>query len=115
LKELLIATLEAFGYPVFLHGSLGDDDPFPPSFFTFITNDSPDEYPFDDDFNYTAWSYQIIFYSSDPQTVQDIAIQSRAALKAAGFIPQGRGRDIPSDEPTHTGWVLDYVYLQKNT
>lgn len=111
MKELLIQVLESFGFPVFLHGTLGDDEPFPPAFFTFITVDSPDEYPFDDTPTKTAWEYQITFYSADPRQVKQYAAESRTTLKAAGFIPQGKGRDIPSDEPTHTGWICNYYYL----
>lgn len=111
MKQQLIDILESFGFPVFLHGSLGEDEPFPPSFFTFQIIDSPDEYPFDNDPTITAWEYQIIFYSSDPHNVEQYAAQSRAALKAAGFIPQGKGRDIPSDEPTHTGWICNYYFM----
>ena len=111
MKETLITELAKLGYPVYLHGSLGLDEPFPDSFFTFFTTSSPDEYPFDDTPTKTAWEYQVIFYSSDPQTVATVAATSRTALKAAGFIPQGKGRDIVSEEPTHTGWINEYVYL----
>lgn len=111
MKELLIQVLEAFGFPVFLHGTLGENEPFPAAFFTFITIDSPDEFPFDDEPTHTGWEYQVIFYSNDPQQVEQIANESRVNLKAAGFIPQGKGRDIPSEEPTHTGWINNYKYL----
>lgn len=111
MKELLIATLETFGFPVFLHGTIEEDEPFPDSFFTFQTIASPDAFPFDDEPTHTAWRYTVIFYSNDPQVVEETAAASRTALKAAGFIPQGKGIDIPSDEPTHTGWVCEYAYL----
>ena len=32
--------------------------------------------------------------------------------KKAGFIPQGKGQDILSDEPTHTGWAMDFIYKE---
>ena len=35
----------------------------------------------------------------------------RAALKAAGWIVSGRGYDVASDEPTHTGRGFDALYL----
>lgn len=111
MKELLISTLEAFGFPVFLHGTLGEDEPFPDTFFTFMTIESPDAFPFDDEPTHTAWEYQVILYSNDPRTLEETATASRTALKAAGFIPQGKGVDIPSEETTHTGWVTNYKYL----
>lgn len=111
MKELLIQILETFGYPVFLHGTLGEDEPFPSTFFTFITLDSPDAFTFDDEPTHTAWVYQVVLYSNDPELLETLAAQSRTALKAAGFIPQGKGIDIPSEEPTHTGWVCDYRYI----
>ena len=113
MTELLIQVLEAFGLPVFLHGTLGENEPFPAAFFTFITIDSPDAFPFDDTPTHTAWEYQVIFYSNDPRQVEQLKAQSRQALKAAGFIPQGKGRDIPSEEPTHTGWLCNYLYLSE--
>lgn len=111
MKQELLNVLNTFGYPVFLHGSLGSNEPFPPSFFTFTIIDSPDIYPFDNEPTKTAWNVQIIFFSDDPHKVEQYANESRTALKAAGFIPQGKGHDYPSEEPTHTGWICDYYYL----
>lgn len=111
MKELLIQTLEALGFPVFLHGTLGENEPFPPAFFTFVTLASDDAFEYDNNPTHTAWEYQVTFYANNPQQVADIATASRNALKAAGFIPQGKGVDIPSEEPTHTGWVNNYKYL----
>ena len=40
MEDKLIEILEAFGVPVFLQGSLADDEPYPDSFFTFWNDDS---------------------------------------------------------------------------
>lgn len=101
-------ALTALGYPVFLHGTLGENEPFPPAFITYQTLDSPDAFPFDDDPTHTVWVYQVICYADDRQTLEETAAACRNALKASGFIPQGKGRDIPSEEPTHTGWLCDF-------
>lgn len=108
MNDEIYNTLAALGYPVFLHGTLGENEPFPETFITYTTVDSPDAFPFDDAPTHTVWVYQIIIYSSDRQTLEQVAASSRAALKAAGFIPQGKGRDIPSEETTHTGWLCNY-------
>lgn len=108
MNDEIYNTLDALGFPVFLHGTLGEDEPFPDTFITYTTVDSPDAFPFDDNPTHTVWYYQIIVYSNDRQTLEQVAESSRAALKAAGFIPQGKGRDIPSEETTHTGWLCNY-------
>lgn len=112
MKQILLNVLNTFGYPVFLQGSLGENDPFPPAFFTFYINDSAD-ISFDNKDDYCTYQMQVIFYANDPILVESIAEQSRTALKAAGFIPNGRGTDIPSEEPTHTGWVCEYSYIKE--
>ena len=111
MKQALLNVLNTFGFPVILHGSLGADEPFPSDFFTFIVNSSPDKFQFDDEPIKTSWSVTVNFYSNNPYNVESYAAQSREALKAAGFIPQGKGYDLMSEEPTHTGWTTEYLYL----
>lgn len=113
MNDEIYNTLSALGYPVFLHGTLGENEPFPDTFITYTTVDSPDAFPFDDTPTHTVWAYQIIIYSNDRQTLEQIAAASRTALKAAGFIPQGKGRDIPSEETTHTGWLCNYRLISE--
>lgn len=112
MKEKLIETLKQFGYPVFLQGSLNADDAYPETFITFWTDDVFDNSHYDDDAQSYAWDFTVIFYSSDPALVNSKPNEIRDALKKVGFIPQGKGRDIPSDEPTHTGWAMDFYYIE---
>jgi len=53
-----------------------------------------------------------MFYSDDPTEVNTIPEQISTALKAAGFIPQGKGNDIMAESPTHTGWAMDFIYRE---
>lgn len=112
MKTLLISTLEKLGYPVYLQNSMDEDKEYPASFITFMTVYSDDAASFDNDTVAWSWRFQVIFYSSDPKLVQSEPKKITAALKAAGFIPQGRGWDIPSDVDTHTGWEMDFYYLE---
>lgn len=111
MKQDLLNILMTFGFPVILHGSLGADEPFPADFFTFRVNSSPDKFQFDNEATKTNWSVTVNFYSNDPHNVEQYTAQSRTALKAAGFIPQGKGYDLPSEEPGYTGWTTEYLYL----
>ena len=112
MKSLLIEKLESLGYPVHLQGSIGEDEEYPDSFITFFTLSGDDAAHFDNEPVGTAWGYQVFFYSTDPRLVASVPKEIHSLLKSAGFIPQGRGRDIPSDEPTHTGWAMEFYYLE---
>ena len=112
MKTLLNETLLSLGYPVFLHGTMTEDKAFPNSFITFLVTNSSNASHYDDLVRSYEWRFQVAFYSNDPLLVASVPDTIRATLKAAGFIPQGKGYDLPSDEPTHTGWVQEYYYLE---
>lgn len=111
MRERLMETLEATGYPVYLQGTLAENESYPANFITYFTLSSDDAAHHDNEPSGTAWRYEVIFYSSDPRMLATAPVEIRKRLKAVGFIPQGRGRDIPSDEPTHTGWAMEFYYL----
>ena len=113
-KQLLLDTLEEqFHFPVYLQGSLSNDEAYPASFFTFWNNYSDDEAFFDNQETQVIWEFDLNFYSNDPVSVNTVLLQARAALKAVGFIPDGSGHDVMSDEPTHTGRGLTILFIQK--
>lgn len=112
MKTLLIETLNELGYPVHLQGTMNADEAYPESFITVFTAYSNDAANYDNDTRAVQWRFQVAFYSANPNLVKSEPSKIRIALKAAGFIPLGRGRDIPSDVPSHTGWVQDYYALE---
>lgn len=103
MKEKLITLLESFGFPVFLQGSLGENDAYPESFFTFWNNESYDNDHYDNNPISYTWNFDINFYSIDPELVNSMLLQAKTLLKQNGFIITGKGYDVASDEPTHTG------------
>lgn len=111
MKQKLIEELSKFGYPVFLQGSMNADAAYPDSFITFFTN-TDDGSHYDNETASYVWDFAVIFYSNDPALVNSKPEEIRKALKAAGFIPQNKGQDILSDEPTHTGWAMDFYYTE---
>ena len=113
-KQLLLDTVEnAFHLPMYLQGSLSADDAYPAEFFTFWNNYTTDAAFYDDTETETIWNFDLNFYSTDPVRVNTVLLQAKTALKAVGFIPDGSGHDVVSDEPTHTGRGLTLLYLQK--
>lgn len=114
-KLLFINTLNtAFkDYPVYLQGSLSDDDAYPASFFTYWNNNTSDNAFYDNTESETIWDLDLNFYSNDPVLVNTVLLEAKAALKSVGFIVDGSGYDVISDEPTHTGRGINIIYIQK--
>lgn len=112
-KQLLIDTLSSFNYPVILQGSLSDEDEFPDSFFTFFNNETIDDNFFDNNETEVIWNFDLNIYSIDPEIVNNAFIQAKPILKQAGFIVDGLGYDVLSNNPTHTGRGINILYIQK--
>lgn len=114
MEDLLIETLETFGYPVRLQGSLLPDEPYPDNFFTFWNSDSAGESFYDNDEKSTVFRYRVCFYSIDSELVYTKLRAAIVALKQAGFILSGDGYSVASDETTHDGRAIDVLYLRRN-
>ncbi len=112
MKEQLIEILESFGYPVFLQGSLSQDSKYPTSFFTIWNNDTSDQNHYDNEAIAYVWDFDVNFYSVDSSLVNTILNQVKQRLKTNGWIVSGKGRDVPSDEPSHTGRGIDALFLE---
>lgn len=112
MKEQLIELLNTFGYPVKLQGSIGKDEPYPENFFTFWNNSTDDGSHYDNDAINYVWNFTINFYSIDPVLVNTVLLQTKTLLKTNGWIVGGKGYDVPTDEPTHTGRAIDVLYIE---
>lgn len=112
MKQKLIDVLKTFGFPVFLQGTLNADEKYPDTFITFWCDYTADNSHYNNDVHSVDWNFSVILYSVDAKTVNTKSEEIRKALKAVGFIPQGKGQDIPSDEPTHTGWAMEYIITE---
>lgn len=113
MKDLLIQILEQFCTDhVYLQGTLNSDEAYPQKFITFFVSATNDIDHYSNDVNAIQWNIAVMFYSTDPNEVNTIPAQISAALKTAGFIPQGRGNDLLSDRPSHTGWAMDFLYRE---
>lgn len=113
-KNLLLNTLNAaFNVPIYLQGSMSVHDEYPDSFFTFWNNDTNDDAFYDNHETDTIWNFDLNFYSNDPDLVNTVLLEAKPLLKAAGFIVNGSGYDVMSDEPTHTGRGMNLIFVEK--
>ena len=115
MEDLLISILEQLGYPVRRQGSLLPDEPYPDHFFTFW-NDSADGMSYySNNEGAILWQYSLNFYSNDPNLVTTKLLEAKALLKRGGWVVNGAGYDVASDESTHTGRGLTILYRQNIT
>ena len=113
MKDELIEILETFGYPVRLQGSLAPDEAYPPSFFTFWNNETPEGVHYNNQPIDYIWNFSINFYSSDPSLVNSALLLAKSALEASGWIVPGKGYDVASDEPMHTGRGIEAYKIER--
>lgn len=113
MEDLLISLIESLGYPIFRQGSLGADEPYPESFFTFWNNLSEGKEFYDNKEHSIIWYFDLNFYSSDPSLVNSKLMEAKKILKENNFIVTGKGHDVVSDEPTHTGRGIDVKIIER--
>lgn len=109
--SLLFNELSKCGYPVFLQGTYSGAE-YPDSFITYIVQTTDDATHYNNDPTSWRWSFSVIFYSKNPELMDSAPDAIRATLKAAGFIPLGKGYHTFSDDPEYTGWITEYLYLE---
>lgn len=109
MKQLLVSELEKIK-PCYLQGTVSGEV-YPRTFFTFWNFDTPEDYA-DNKPVRCVWSYWVYCYSDDPDALDTALNSAIDNLRAAGFIVQGRGEDIASDRPTHTGRMITVYYIE---
>lgn len=113
-KMLLINTLdEEFHLPVILQGSMSIEDQYPEAFFTFFNNSTTDEAFYNNAESETIWDFDLNYYSKDPASVNSVLLEARNLLKSVGFIPDGSGYDVLSDEQEYTGRGINLLYIER--
>lgn len=103
MEDELIETLKVLGYPIRRQGSLQESEPYPNHFFTFWNNDTQDASFYDNQERACIWDFDLNFYSIDPEMTYTMLLEAKKLLKAKGWIIDGKGHDVASDEVTHTG------------
>lgn len=115
-KDKLISLIEPLGFvageTIFLQGTLGQDEAYPSSFFTFFNSETEEMYA-DNVVYQSIWYIELNYYSNDPTSVNTMFDTLKPILVANGFQVQGKGFDVPSDEPSHTGRGINITYIDK--
>ena len=59
------------------------------------------------------WNFDVNFYSDNPELVNTKMLEVKSLLQENGFIINGKGYDVASDEPTHTGRGMNVLKIEK--
>ena len=111
-KANLIEIFDGIGYPHWLMHTMPMQQKYPASFFTFLSIDAPFVAHYDNQPHAVAWAFWVGFYSNDPALVESVPAELIKRLRAAGWVVEGMGEDVQSDEPTHTGRRITAYYLE---
>lgn len=113
MEDKLIEILETFGYPVMRQGAMLDDEEYPDDFFTFWNNDTYNLNHYDNKEKATAYDFDVNFYSCSPSRTYEKITDAINLLKSNGFIINGRGHDVASDEASHTGRGISVIGIME--
>lgn len=102
-KQELFDIFEEMGFEYWLMHQMPANKKYPSSFFTYLTTDAPFIEYHDNKPMAVSWAFMIGFYTDDPGIMDITIIRLMNKLQAAGWIVEGPGEDVESDEPTHTG------------
>ena len=109
----IYSLLETLGLPVFIQGDMPEEMEYPETFITYIWVSSSDLWRFNNRATATNYVAQVTVYSCYPNAIDENIEKVITLLESAGYSKDDSGRMIPSDEPTHLGWTIDFNYIVK--
>ena len=114
-RDILIDALEdAFEVPVYLQGSLSDEDAIPEEYFTYFVTSTPHDRHYNNVSVRAVWGIDLNFYSTDPARAFTVMQLAEPVLKQADFIVTSSGYDVPVDDPEiHTGQGMALYYIER--
>lgn len=112
-KELLISILSEFSENVYLHGTIEPNENLPDAFITFNQIDSETTLSFDNEDALTTYTFNVNYYSIDPEAVNTVPQLIRNELKKHEFICNGKGYDLMTQNENYTAWALEFQYIER--
>lgn len=97
---------------VYRQGSFTENNKYPKLFITFWENESNDTGKYDNKKVVgVTHSFDVNVYGSDVDEVYETMDNVITALKSFNFMVDGKGEDVPSDEPNFIGRHIETIYV----
>ena len=106
-------VFEKLGLEYSRQGSYSDESEYPESFFTFWNDETPERAFYDNEAIQAVWHWTVNYYTNDPATIYSKMDEFIELAKGAGFIIDGKARDVASDRPDYPGRSVRVIYLEK--
>lgn len=110
--EKLQKVFDEIGLPYARQGSYGVDEKLPSSFFTFWNKDSEFESWYDNMPHRCVWTWNIFFYTNDPELIYSKLGEFVEKAMAKGFQVKGLGKDLSTDEPDYFGRYVEVSFVE---
>ena len=97
---------------VYRQGSFSENQKYPSLFITIWENESSDKSHYDN--NKTIGyehDFDVNVYGNNPKEVYNTLEQVITTLKNNGFLVDGKGIDVSSDEPNYIGRHINAIYV----
>ena len=107
----IFKLLNSLNYPVFMQGSMSTDFPYPDRFITYYWFSSADIWRFNNEATATTYTCQVTIYAALPSLMDEVLAKVIDLLLKNGYTKSDGGRMVPSDEPSHIGWSIDFNYI----
>lgn len=108
MKVELCDLLSEWG-KVFLQGTMNADEEYPSEFCTYHVSDSDLDGYYSNEADRVVWSVSVAYYTNDARKILTEPPKIIKKLKAAGYMPQGVGNDLLTDDKYHVGWVMEFL------
>ena len=105
-------VFEEMGLPYSRQGSYGREDDIPESLFTFWNIKSPEKKFYDNKSNVIEWEWIVYFYTQDNSLLYTKMKEFIKMAKSKGFLIDGEGQDLPSDNPNYIGRYVVLTYVE---
>lgn len=110
-RLVLINALEGV-VPAFLNGTLSPSE-YPDEYCTFFQFSSRNE-SYSNGIAVIRHGFNIRAYARTPERLEEITESILSTLRGLGFIADGNGYDLTSDETGRLGWTVDTYFLEVN-
>ena len=117
MENKLVEILESLDlnieYDVILQGSLDSTDEAPENYFTYWCWDNARSNYYDNKHNINYIGYQIVAYSIDRATANEMITKAIKELEKNGFVLEEDETDLHTSRKDYTAKTIDIYYIKK--